>query len=62
MAVVDVKRNLPDLQGLSTDEKGGAENGCLFHVVDTGDVYVRHEGTWVKDLRMARAVKDAAAL
>lgn len=62
MAIVDVKTNLPNLQGLSTDERPAAENGTTLHIVDTGEVYVRHDGAWIKDLRAARAIKDAASL
>ena len=46
-------------QGLSSDPKPtGAGNGALFHVVDTGEVYVFHDGTWTPDLRLTRALKN----
>lgn len=51
-----------DLQGYSSDEKPNAADGTLYHVIDTGDVYVCHEGNWQKDLRMARAISDATFL
>lgn len=65
MAIVDVKTNLPNLQGLSTDERPAAENGTTLHIVageNAGEVYIRHDGAWIKDLRAARAIKDAASL
>ncbi len=60
--IVEIDNNLTNLQGLSSDGFKAAENGATFHVIDTGDVYVRHEGSWEKDLRMARALKDAEGL
>lgn len=62
MATVEVKGNLPALQCLSTDVPPSAENGTPLHHVDTGDVFIRHDGGWEKDWRMARAIKDAQSL
>jgi len=57
MAVVNATSNQV-YQGLSSDEKPlGASNGATFHVVDTGDVFVFHDGMWVPDYRMVRALK-----
>lgn len=40
-------------QGLSTDDKplAGVQDGATFHVIDTGGVYVFHDGMWETDLR-----------
>ena len=62
MAIVEIDNNLTNLQGLSSDVPPAAENGATLHYIDTGDVYVRHAGGWEKDLRAARAIKDAAGL
>jgi hypothetical protein len=62
MAIVEIDNNLTNIQGLSSDPPLGAENGATLHYVDTGEVFVRHEGNWVKDLRMARAINDAEFL
>ena len=59
MAIVEIDNNLTNLQGFSTDLMPAAENGATLHHIDTGEVYVRHEGSWEKDLRMARAIIDA---
>ena len=49
-------------QALSTDERPlGAGNGATLHVVDTGEVYIFHQGMWLPDLRMVAAVKLALA-
>lgn len=39
--------------GLSSDPKllSGIRNGSTHHVVDTGEVYVAHDGMWELDLR-----------
>ena len=43
-------------QGLSSDEQPlGAADGATYHVVDTGEVYIFHDGLWTPDLRAARA-------
>lgn len=51
-------------QGLSSDDKPltSVQDGAEFHVVDTGEVYVFHDGIWTPDLRIARALKIAASL
>lgn len=46
--------NPQTFQGLSTDDKPNAENGSTFHVINTGEVLIMHEGMWVADLRSAR--------
>ena len=43
-------------QGASTDEKPAAPEGSTFHCVDTGEVYVSHDGGWVQDLRLQTAL------
>lgn len=46
-------------QGLSSDVKPtGAGNGAIFHVVDTGEVYVFHDGVWTPDLRLTQSLKN----
>ena len=39
--------------GFSTDEKPltGVQNGASFHVLDTGEEYVFHDGMWESDFR-----------
>ena len=46
-------------QGLSSDEKPGATDGSVFHVIDTGKQYVMHDGTWEPDQRLIYAVQQA---
>jgi hypothetical protein len=59
MAVVMATATDQTYQGLSSDPKPtGAGNGAIFHIVDTGEVYVFHEGVWTPDLRMVRALKN----
>jgi len=48
------------LQGLSSDPKPGGPNGALFHVIDTGELYVCHEGVWTPDRRLQAGLKDVA--
>lgn len=49
-----------DLQGLSTDDKPmDVEDGGTFHVIDTGEMYVFHDGVWEPDLRRVTAIKQA---
>lgn len=57
------------LMGLSTDARlltlpdGSAlPDGSTLHVVDTGEQYVFFAGAWHPDLRLARAIRLAAAL
>jgi hypothetical protein len=57
--IVEIDNNLTHLQGMSSDVPPSAENGATINFLDTGEVYIRHEGDWVKDLRMARAIMDA---
>jgi len=47
------------LQGLSSDVKPGGPNGATFHVIDTGEVYVCHEGVWSLDRRLAPSLQLA---
>lgn len=49
--------------GVSTDDKPTAPpEGSTFHAVDTGEQWVFHDDMWELDLRLARSVKQAAAL
>lgn len=43
-------------QGLSSDTPPPGPDGATFHIVDTGEVLVCHEGVWTTDLRMSYAV------
>lgn len=39
-------------QGVSSDIKpSDVADGTIFHVIDTGKVYLFHDGMWVEDLR-----------
>lgn len=37
--------------------KTDVEEGTTFHAVDTGAVYIYHNGGWVEDLRLIYALK-----
>jgi len=39
--------------GYSSDEKPltGVQDGAFFHVLDTGEEYVFHDGMWESDFR-----------
>jgi hypothetical protein len=56
MAVKAVHEDVK-FQGLSSDEKPGGPNGATFHAIDTGEVFVCHEGMWTLDLRLGAALK-----
>jgi len=44
-------------QGLSSDEKPDSPpNGSTFHIIDTGETYVFHDGTWEQDIRTQTAL------
>jgi len=45
-------------QGLSTDNKAPGPDGATFHVIDTGEVLVCHEGAWEPDLRLTWALQQ----
>jgi hypothetical protein len=46
-------------QGQSGDHLSieDVEEGATFHAVDTGEVFVYHDGGWVEDLRLIYALK-----
>ena len=45
-------------QGLSTDEKPASPpEGSTLHIIDTGEEYIYHDGTWEDDLRMIAAMR-----
>ncbi len=47
--------------GASSDVKPtDAPEGSTFHVVDTGEKYIFHNGGWVEDLRDIYAIQKAA--
>ncbi len=48
-----------EYQGLSADIKPNCTDGSIFHVVDTGEVYVFHDGTWAPDKRLIYAIQQA---
>lgn len=45
--------------GLSTDSwpLTDVPEGSTFHVIDTGEEYIFHNGTWELDRRQARALE-----
>lgn len=50
-------------QALSTDEWPTAPpDGSQLHVVDTGEEYIFHDGSWEHDLRMIRALQTDITL
>lgn len=44
--------------GHSSDEKPSSSvpEGSTFHAVDTGEVYIYHNGMWIEDLRFSYAL------
>jgi hypothetical protein len=56
MAVKPVHEDVK-FQGFSSDIKPGGPNGATFHVIDTGEVFVCHEGVWSRDLRAVAALR-----
>ena len=47
--------------GASSDAMpSSAPEGSRFHIVDTGAVYLYHNGMWQEDLRQIYAIKKAA--
>ena len=48
-------------QALSSDAKPSVDvpEGATLHVIDTGEEYIYFDGTWERDLRMIRALRDA---
>lgn len=52
--------NVNRWDGISSDEKPStAPEGSTFHVVDTGEQYIWHNGTWELDLRLSTALARA---
>ncbi len=63
MAVVKIA-TIQRWAGHSGDEKPHdppPPEGSEFHVVDTGEQWVWHNGMWVEDQRMIYAVRSAAS-
>lgn len=57
MAVFPADSTGKHQQGLSTDDKPlGVENGTTLHVIDTGEMFVFHDGMWEPDLRLMAAL------
>jgi hypothetical protein len=48
--------NKKEWQGYSSDLKPITGNGSTYHVIDTGEMYVCHDGVWERDLRLERAL------
>lgn len=44
----------------SSDDKpsSGVPEGSMLHLVDTGEVYIYHNGMWVEDLRLIYALRS----
>jgi len=56
MAVTSIGAAYVKFQGLSTDTKPtDVADGATFHVIDTGEQFVFHDGMWELDLRSTRA-------
>ncbi len=52
--------NCQHWSGLSSDVKpSDAGNGSTYHVIDTGEVYFFHDGTWEPDRRLIYAIQQA---
>jgi hypothetical protein len=63
MAIVKLDNLGKEYQGFSNEGLPPTPaDGATFHVVDTGEVYVAHNGDWLPDLRSARALRIAALL
>lgn len=56
MAVTSVGGTYFHLQGLSTDDKPlDVQDGATFLIIDTGEMYVFHDGMWEQDMRQYQA-------
>ena len=44
----------------SSDTIPNAVEGATLHIVDTGEEYVFHDGTWMPDLRRLYALKQVS--
>ena len=56
-----LETNIKKWNGVSSDVKpSDAPEGSGFHVIDTGEEYIYHNGMWVQDLRMINAINSAA--
>ena len=55
MAVKSVGATGVKFQGLSTDDKplGRPENGAVYRILDTGEIYRYHDGMWELDTSTA---------
>ena len=46
-------------QCLSTDDKPlTVPEGSELHIIDTGELYIFHDGMWEPDLRLTRALEN----
>ncbi len=45
--------------GHSSDEKPSTDvpEGSTFHMIDTGEIYIYHNGMWAEDLRLIYALR-----
>ena len=45
-------------QGFSSDDMPtGVDDGTKVHLLDEGEVYIYHDGTWEQDLRLIAALR-----
>ena len=59
MAVVEI-HTIRRLIGTSGDEKPSpSPEGTEFHVIDTGELYIFHDGMWEPDRRLIYAIWQA---
>lgn len=56
---VSLETSIKRFNGLSTDDKPTTDvpEGSIFHIVDTGELYIFTGGMWEPDLRLSRALE-----
>jgi len=53
---IKLETNIQRFNGVSSDAKPTAPpEGSTFHVIDTGEKYIFHDGTWEDDLSLIYA-------
>jgi len=56
---IDISQRKIQYNGLSSDERpSDASEGSTYHAVDTGEQEIYHDGMWMTDLRLSRALES----
>jgi hypothetical protein len=54
---IKLETNIKRFNGISSDDKPDSPpEGSTFHMVDTGEKYIYHNGMWEEDLRLIYAL------